>query len=160
MRSLLLAFALVLTALPAPGQQLPPLTLDEARRLSGENNPTLQRAHNGIVSARAGELSSRAAFLPGLSLNFNSGGSLSRNFTGLDPYGKPVRRDDPLEYTGSNSSQSIGLSLQLFDGGRRLWDARAATAGREAVVAAAEDAASVMDAELARRYYAAQRATA
>src|SRR5690606_2106552 len=90
MRSLLLAFALVLTALPAPGQQLPPLTLDEARRLSGENNPALQRAHNGIVSARAGELSSRAAFLPGLSLNFNSGGSLSRNFTGLDPYGKPV----------------------------------------------------------------------
>jgi outer membrane protein len=152
--------ALLLAAAPTAAQQSGPLTLEQARALAMEHNPAYRQARNAVVSARAGEMQSRAAFLPTLSAGFNSGGYLSRSFTGTDPYGKPVRRDDPLEYTGSSSGQSIGLNLQLFDGGRRFREMRAARAGREAAVAAVDAAASTMDAELTRRYYEAQRTAA
>jgi outer membrane protein len=149
----------MLAAAPGVAQEPRPLTLDEARALAAEHNPTYQQAQNEVIRARASELESRAAvFLPNLTLNMGSGGSHSRNFTAFDDFGKPVRSDQAVRSSSSNSSQSLSLSMPLFDGGARLRNLGAARAGRDVAIAGVGAAASLMEAELTTRYYAAQRA--
>lgn len=147
--------------LPAARAQEPrPLTLEQAREIALENNPAYRQAQNSITSARAGELLSRSAFLPTLSAGFGSGGSFSRRRSGTDNFGRPIEGTQINEYTSSNSSQNLSLSWELFDGGQRYREVRAASAGRAAAAAGAEAVGSTMEAELTRRYYDAQRATA
>jgi outer membrane protein len=152
---------LLLGPVPSLAAQETPraLSLDDALRLAQENNPLYRQAQNSVESAAAVERQNRAAFLPSLSLSLSSGGFLSRRFTGLDQYGKPIRRADPLEYTGSSSSQGLSLGLQLFDGGARFHELRAARAQKDAAEASVLSEASTLRAELARRYYEARRRT-
>lgn len=157
MRAFGVGLALILMAQVAAAQEARPLTLEQARALAAEHNPAYARAANAVVRAQAGEALSRAAILPTLGLSFGSSGSLSRTFTGTDPYGQQIRRDEPLKYTASNSNQGVSLNMTLFDGGRRFRDVRAAQAGERAAVAGVESAASTMEAEVTRRYYAAKQ---
>jgi outer membrane protein TolC len=159
MKSALLLLGLLCLASPAPAQEAPqPLTLEEAKRIAAEKNPNYRQAQNNVETARAGERRGAMAFLPELQLNFSSGGYLSRILTGEDEFGKPVRRDDPLNLTGSSSSQQISLgSLTLFDGGARYRDLKAARADADATDAAVLQGAATLEAELARRYYDAKR---
>lgn len=150
--------AVLLLAAEAGGQDEPqPLSLEDAHRIAAENNPTYRKAQNALITAAAGERQSRAAFLPNLSLNLGSSGNLSRSLTGTDPYGKPVRRPDPLVYTGSSSFQGISLSMPLFDGGRNLRLLRAAQATERAVEASTHVQAFALEAEVTRSYYDARR---
>lgn len=160
MRICSLALALTVMVSPVAAQEPPPLTLEEARALAAEHNPTYRQAQNDLIRAHAAELQSRAAFLPDLNLSFGSSGYLSRTFTGVDPLGNPIRTDDPSEVRRSSSSQGISLGMLLFDGGQRLRQLRVAQAGRDATEEAAAVVASSVDAELTRRYFAAQQATA
>ena len=159
MRSALLLLGLLALATAATAQDASqPLTLDEARRVAVEKNPRYRQAQNGVVTARAVERRGLEAFLPELRLGVSSGGYLSRIFTGIDEFGKPVRRPDPLNITRSSSSQQISLSsVTLFDGGIRYRDLRAARAEGDAADAAVLLGASTLDAELTRRYYDAKR---
>jgi outer membrane protein len=158
MRLSCILLALCALAAPALAQEAPhPLTLEEAERIARESNPRHRKARNGLQAAQAGERQRWAAFLPDLRLSLSSGGYLSRKFTGIDQYGKPVRRDDPIDYTGSSSSQSLYVGIPLFDGGQRYRELRAARAQEDAVAAAALAEASALDAELARHYYDARR---
>jgi outer membrane protein len=155
-----MVLALLLAAGAAVAQEGRPLTLGQAKELAAEHNPAYRQAQNEVIAARAAELSSRSAFLPSLSASFSSGGNLRRSYTGLDEYQRPVRREEALEFSGSSSSQSIGLQWQLFDGGQRYRQLRAARAGRDAAVEGVARAASEIEAELTRRYYDAQRTAA
>src|SRR5690606_14169472 len=57
-------------------------------------------------------------------------------------------------------NQGISLGLQLFDGGARFRSVRAAAAGREAALSGVAVAEQTVEAEVVRRYYAAQQAAA
>jgi outer membrane protein len=157
--ALFLLLGLLSLASPAPAQEAPhPLTLEEAKRIATEKNPRYREAQSAVESARAGERMGVMAFLPELRLSLYSGGYLSRIFTGQDEFGKPVRRDDPLNLTGSSSNQQISLgSITLFDGGARYRDLKAARADANATDAAVLQGAATLEAELTRRYYDAKR---
>lgn len=160
--ALIVALGLAVAAPAALAQASPepiPLTLEQAIDLAREHNPAVRQAENEVESARAGELLSRAEFLPSLSASFSSSGSYSRRRTGENDFGQPVE-GDVREFTGSSSNQGISLGLQLFDGGVRLRSVRAAAAGRDAAIAGVAAAERTTEAEVARRYYAAQRAAA
>jgi outer membrane protein len=157
MRLLLVLLLLSAVALPAGGQQSEGLSLDDAWGIAAENNPAYQRAQNALITADAARRQSWGAFLPDLRLSLSSGGYLSRTFTGADEFGQPIRRPDPLEYTGSSSSQGVSVSVPVFDGGARYRLYRAARAAEEAVAAGVLVEASTLRAELARRYYDAGR---
>jgi outer membrane protein TolC len=159
MKSALLLLGLLCLASPAPAQEPPhPLTLEEARQIAAEKNPRYREAKNDVATARAGERMGVMAFLPELRLSLGSGGYLSRVLTGEDEFGKPVRRDDPLNLTGSSSSQQISLgSITLFDGGARYRGLKAARADADATDAAVVLGATTLEAELTRRYYDAKR---
>jgi outer membrane protein len=159
MKSALLLLGLLSLASPALAQEGPyALTLEEAKRIAMEKNPHYLQARNAVESARAGERLGVMAFLPELRLSLSSGGYLSRVLTGEDEFGKPVRRTEPLNLTGSSSSQQISLgSITLFDGGTRYRDLRAARADADAADAAVLQEAATLEAELTRRYYDAKR---
>lgn len=155
-----LTLALLLACAPAAlAQEGTPLSLEQARAVAAEHNPIYRRAENDAVSARASELATRSQFLPTLSGSFSSGGNSSRRRTGEDNFGQPIE-GEVLKYTGSSSSQSLSLGWQLFDGGARWRQARAAGAAREAATAGIEVAEVTVLAEVTRRYYEAQRAVA
>lgn len=156
-----LTLALLLACAPAAAlaQEGTPLSLKQARAVAAEHNPVYRRAENDAVSARASELITRSQFLPTLSGSFGSSGYTSRRRTGEDNFGQPIE-GEVLEYTGSSSSQGLSLGWQLFDGGARWRQARAAGAAREAATAGIEVAEVTVLAEVTRRYYEAQRAVA
>ncbi|MFW6201934.1 MAG: TolC family protein, partial [Gemmatimonadota bacterium] len=173
----LAATLLVLLATTAPSvappvaAQDPPsvpgrLTLEEALEIARQRNPALRRARNQVRSAAAGERQRWGQYLPSLSTSFSLSGNTSRRVTGEDDFGLPVSLDDPLEFEGSSTSQSMTLSYTLFDGFARengLDQARAAsrvaTAGVEAerVRVEAEIRSAFYDALGAQRFIELER---
>jgi outer membrane protein len=99
------------------------ITVDEAVRLARRNSPLAVQARGDLRVARAGIKSAYFAFVP------TAGVSLGTNWRrGLD-YDP---RTDSI-YTNSNLSFSngVGFRVDLFDGGRRFFDLRAAKAQRD-----------------------------
>jgi outer membrane protein len=159
--------ALVLAAAPAPlaAQDAPqpaqgePLSLEQAQRTARENNPQYRRALTEIGTAEADVRRARGAFLPDLSLSVGSGGSYRRQLTGVDPFGNLDRRDTAVETNGSDMRQSLSLSnLNVFDGGQRRRDLRAARAGEQVVAARVAGEEIRVAAEVTRRYWESVRA--
>ncbi len=120
----LLAAALLPPALlaQAPVQTV---TLDEAIERSVAVDPAAVSAASGISSARADVLQSRGAWLPTLSLNSTYANSSNQRFD---------------QATGSlvseNYSAQLSTGLEIFDGGRRIAEARSAGARERAASAA------------------------
>lgn len=100
------------------------VSLDDAVRLALAASPDLVRDTGAVRTARAGERSARAAYLPTLSLESN----LLRSTTP-----SPLSQPGALSST-SNHSAGAGLAanLDLFTGGRRGADARRAGAVSDA----------------------------
>jgi outer membrane protein len=158
-RTAAITAAILLSAAPLAGQQPSAvLTLDDALRLARQNNPEFQRTGNDLEIAGNAIRSAWGAFLPNLSTSLGFNGGRSTRVTGEDPYGHPVKLDDPLTFTSSSASQGISTQVTLFDGGsnlRTLQSRRASYAG----VAAQIDAQAVqLEARVAREYYQALRA--
>jgi outer membrane protein len=153
-----ICLALFATSAAAQSAERPAevLTLAEALETARENNPGYRIALADLEIADARDRGVWSHFLPSVSLSWSTGLSQSRRYTGVDEFDRPIIRADPLVYTSSGSSQSIGLeSITLFDGGRTFAAARASRATAGAIRAHVADEAATLEAELATRYYAA-----
>jgi outer membrane protein len=156
------AAALLFTAaLAAPGAAQQPavsLTLEEALRIARASNPEFQRTGNDLEVAGNAIRSAWGAFMPNLSSNLGFSGGRSTRVTGEDPFGHPVRLDDPVSFTSSSASQGISTSVTLFDGGSNLRTLQSRRAGYAGVEAQIESQAVQLEARVAREYYQAVRA--
>ncbi|HEX6576330.1 MAG TPA: TolC family protein [Gemmatimonadaceae bacterium] len=106
-----------------------PITLAEAIRLAQANSVSTVQARGTIRTSSAAVKQSYAAFLPTFSL---SAGTTKQSGDRFDTQGNLV------PFTGNPTSYSTGLSssLELFDGGRRFFDVKAAKADVDAAEAA------------------------
>lgn len=104
-----------------------PITLEEALRLAQQNAPALVQARGAMRTNAAQVRRTMATFLPNLNLTASSGRSGGVQFFQgeLVPY-----RGDAWSF-----SNGVSASLELFDGGQRFADLRAARARVDAAEA-------------------------
>jgi outer membrane protein len=98
-----------------------PISLAEAIRLAQQNSPTTVGARNAITTSDVGVKQAYSAYLPTINVSANTNHQSGDRF---DTQGNLV------PFTGNPTNYSTGLnaSLQLFDGGRRLFDIKRAKA--------------------------------
>ena len=109
-------------ALPADGAR--PITLDDAVRLAQRNSPLAVQARGQERTARAAVRSAYAAFVPTVSVSLGSTRQFSSGSTRIGQNGEVITvAENPWTY---NSGLSLGVDL--FDGGRRLYDIGASRA--------------------------------
>lgn len=98
-----------------------PISLTEAIRLAQQNAPATVQARGAIQTSEFSVKQAYSAFLPSVNL---SAGTSRQKGDRFDTQGNLV------PFTGNPASYSTGMnaSLQLFDGGRRLFDIRRAKA--------------------------------
>ncbi|MDQ3697657.1 MAG: TolC family protein [Gemmatimonadota bacterium] len=107
-------------AAQAPGDSARPISLDEAVRLAQRNAPAAVQARGTERTSRAAVRSAYAAFIPSLNLNASSGWQEGTTIVA----GSVVQLNrDPWNFTNG-----ISANLELFDGGRRLYELRQARA--------------------------------
>lgn len=114
------------------------LTLDEALHIARRANPELARARNAVRRAAADRLERTGLLLPSVEASSRFSTAHTRRFTTTDVFGDPTAREQAVESTTRGSSQSIDLSISLFDGGDGWTGLRAAGARREAAEADAD----------------------
>ena len=123
----MIRFALLLLTPAALAAQVPadsgarPISLDEAVRLGQRNAPQAVQARGQLRTSRAGVRSSYSAFLPNVNLSMASSWQQGQR---IGPQGNLI------DFTGPPKSYNNGISLnmEVFDGGRRFFDLRAARA--------------------------------
>lgn len=124
-----------------------PITLTEAVDLAQRNSPTTIQSRGAVRAGAAGVRSAWAAFIPNVSLNASSSRAIG-----------VTNRVDPLTnrlLSGKwSQTQAINASVDLFDGGQRLFNMRSARATQAA--AEASDIAARYDVSLSvkQQYYA------
>lgn len=158
--SLLVIGAVGAAAAPAAGQQVPDrLTLEDALRLARAGNPAFRKTENDLELASNAIRAAWAAFLPSLNPSISFSGGRSRRLTGEDPYGQPVRLDEPTDYRSSSTGQSLNIGgVTLFDGGANLRTVRERRANYSMVDAQIEQQQIELDARVSREFYQAVRA--
>lgn len=150
--------ASLVLASPLAAQQAPQrLSLEEAVRIAEENNPSFRGAHADLGVAAARERQALGAFLPGVSTSLSLGGSANRRWVGADPYGNPLPSDKAVESTSSTGSQSVGVSIPVFQRGR-FAEMTAARADERAAGEQVRVEAGRLRGEVVRRYHDALRA--
>lgn len=104
-----------------------PISLDEAVRLAQQNAPSAVQARGQLRTADAAIRSAYGSYIPSLSLNYGSNRQGGETFFQgqLVPF-----RGDPW-----NFSRGLSSNLELFDGGRRLFNLRSARANLSAAEA-------------------------
>ena len=117
-----------LTAQSAPrsvGDSLRPISLNQAVFEAQQNSPTAVQARGQLRSSNSAIRSAYGAFLPSLSMSM---GQTKQGGQRFDPLRGPVTQSaSPWQYSLGFSS-----SLELFDGGRRFAQLRAARADEDA----------------------------
>jgi outer membrane protein len=98
-----------------------PITLTEAIRLAQQNSVTTVQARGNLRTSSAAVKQSYAAFLPTFSVSARTQRQSGDRF---DTQGNLV----PFTGNPTNYSTSLTSSLELFDGGRRFFDIKAAKA--------------------------------
>ncbi len=121
-----------------------PIALDEAVRLAQRNSPLSVQARGDLRVARAGIRSAWFAFIP------NVGVSLGSNWRRGQAIGE---EGNLITVTSTSYSDGLGAQVDLFDGGRRFFDLRAARA-----LHSAADASDVLQAfqvalDVKQQYY-------
>jgi outer membrane protein len=120
------------------------ITLDEAVRLAHRNSPLTVQARGALRVARAGINSSYFAFLPSASVQM---GSSWRRGQGFDLQG------DIITVTQRNYSDAFSAQIDLFDGGQRFFDLKAAKARRDAAESFDVLQEYVVELDVKRQYY-------
>lgn len=124
MKALVIVMALAAPmALQAQGDARP-IALDEAVRLARRNAPATVQARNAVRQSAVSARTSFSAFFP--TLSFSSGASRSEGVA-LQPDGslRPIVRP-------WNANHGLNTNLEIFDGGRRFFNYRAAQANLDA----------------------------
>jgi len=123
-----------------------PISLSEAIRLAQQNSLTTVQARGSIRTSSAAVKQSYAAFLPSFSLSARTQRQSGDRF---DTQGNLV------PFTGNPTNYSTGLSssLELFDGGRRFFDIKAAKAGVDAAEASETAATYQVALQVKQQYY-------
>jgi outer membrane protein len=130
-----------------------PISLDEAVHLAHHNAPALVQARGQERVNRAGVTSAYAAFLPNVSVSMGG----VRQFTGegartrFNPQTGATEVIPAEPWTYSNG---LSLSVDLFDGGRRLFDVGAARANVSASEAAEVAQRFAVSLDVQQQYYA------
>lgn len=146
MRALVLTLLLVPAALVAQDDARP-ITLDEAVRLARRNAPAAVQARNQIRSNAAAVRTQYASFLPTLSLGAGVGKQDGSRF--VPDFNQVVSTDQP--WRGSHSFNS---NLEIFDGGRRYFQLRAAQANVDAAEATEISQSYNVALQVKQQYYA------
>lgn len=126
--------------LPDPAADVPvspdaaarPVTLPEAVALAQRNAPLAVQAEGQLRTTGAATRSSYAAFLPNVSLTAGATRQYptSAGGTRIENGQVVTLPDQPWSYTGS-----VGANVELFDGGRRIFEVREARANATAAQA-------------------------
>jgi len=138
------------------GQEVPALSLDEALRRAGQFNPDYRIALNDLDLGPAQRREALGAFLPSLDFQARSGLSFDRQLISTDFFGNPIENPVAEWVTSSSSSQYLGGSITLCEGGQRcqqLTIQGAQARAREATVASR---LRTLRAEVIRIYHRAQ----
>lgn len=120
------------TAVAAEAARSDTLTLAEAVRIGLGEDPDLREARADRAAASSRRLADYGAFLPRLTADASF---TRRDFTTVTfaaPDGASERREVPLDGVRKSSSQSLGLSWTLLEGGRRIASWKAGGASLEA----------------------------
>jgi outer membrane protein TolC len=124
---LLARVALALVTFPAlAAAQQVDLTLPEAVRRALEVQPAIVQARGDLRNARAGQRSAIGAFLPSVSLGGSSATASSNRFN------SSTGTIDSVTNNNTTYSGSMALSLDIFQGFRRLGNKSAAAATLDA----------------------------
>ncbi len=128
MKALVMSLALAVPALVRAQGDARPITLDEAVRLARRNAPAAVQARNTVRQNATSTRTNLASFFP--TLSFSSGASRSEGVA-LQPDGslRPIVRP-------WNANHGLNTNLEVFDGGRRYFNYRAAQATLDASEAA------------------------
>ncbi|MCQ2396304.1 MAG: TolC family protein [Lentisphaeria bacterium] len=145
-KRILIAFAALFCALSIFAQEenlgKVKMTLEEAKKIALEQNPTIARAQASIDAAMAAIDTARSAYLP--SLDLNAGITRLR-----DNATRPNRDFD------NTTSYELGLSASwlVFDGFARRFRKLSAELGGERAIAACDDAKRLLIEQVAYAYY-------
>jgi outer membrane protein len=112
----------------SPADSLRPISLQEAVRLAQRNAPAAIQARGQLRTASSAVRSSLGSFIPSLSA------SLSQNKRSAERF-DPNRDEFVSSTTPWNYSSGLSTGLELFDGGRRFSELRAARADVDAAEA-------------------------
>jgi outer membrane protein TolC len=154
-----LALALGASLQPPPplnAQEAKVLTLEEALERAALYNPDYRIAQNDLELSRTGRREAWGAFLPNLSLSASTGLSFDRQLVSTDFFGNPVENPFTEWRTTSNSSQYLGGSIAIFEGGTRFHELAAEGARAEAREATVTTRLRTLRSEVVRTYYQAQ----
>ncbi len=130
----------------ADGAAPRPISLDEAVRLAQQNAPALVQARGALRSGSAQVRRNYATFLP--SLNFTTSSGRSDGATYFQGELVPLR-GDPWSF-----SNGVSASLEIFDGGQRFADLRAARANLDAAEAGEVNSRFNTALQVQQQYYA------
>lgn len=145
-KRILLTIMLILAALPVFSQEdaskKVKLTLEEAKKIALEQNPTIARAQASIEAAMAAIDTARSAYLP--SLDLKAGATRVR-----DVATRPARDFD------NTTKYELGLSASwlVFDGFARRFRKLNAELGGERAISACDDAKRLLVEQVAYAYY-------
>lgn len=121
-RSLMLLLAAVPMLWPGPGfaQSGPVLSVEEALQRARAHNPDYRMAENDLELSRVGRRAALGAFLPNLTFQAGTGLSFDRQLISTDFFGNPIENPVTEWQTSSSSSQYLGGSFTIFEGGQRF----------------------------------------
>ena len=116
------------SSVPTPSDSLHPVSLDEAVTLAQRNNPLAVQARGQLRTASSAVRSAWGSFIPTLNASMSQNKRSSERFDQtLDRF---VTSQSPWNYQAG-----LSTSLELFDGGRRFAELRAARADVDAAEA-------------------------
>ncbi len=138
------------------GQEGLVLSLEEALDRARQHNPDYRMAQNDMELSEAGKKEAWGAFLPDLDLSASTSLSFDRQLISTDFFGNPIENPVTEWLTNSSSSQYLGGSLILFQGGQRFHQLSAREADAEIRVAAAATRLRTVRSEVVRAYSQAQ----
>ncbi|MEZ4414288.1 MAG: TolC family protein [Gemmatimonadota bacterium] len=133
------------------------LTLERALELAREGNPAYRSALNNLDLAVPETRQAWGAFLPSLNLSAGTSGGFTRQLVGTDDFGNPIPNPNAQTRYNSGSNQGLGLSVPLFEGGRRFHELGQARAAGEARRWTARAELLRVEASVERDFYTAQR---
>jgi len=154
--ALAIAVSIFLPGSGVGAQDGPILSLNDALDRARQHNPDYRMAQNDLELSRSGKKEAWGAFLPTLNLQAGTGLSLDRQLISQDFFGNPIENPVSEWKTSSSSSQYMGGSVTLFEGGQRFHQLSVQGAQARAREATVSSRLRTVRGEVIRVYHRAQ----